>query len=43
MIAASRGQVGVVQELIKYGADINTKNNEGKISHYFMPSKCFFL
>ena len=36
MLAARNGQVEVVQELIKYRADINTKNNQGKIiiNHY---------
>ena len=38
MIAAVYGYVEVVQELVKYGADINTKDNDGKIiiSHYLM-------
>ena len=45
MLAARNGQVEVVQELIKYGADINTKNNQGKIiiNHYLMHFIFFFI
>ena len=44
MIAAYHGQVEVVQELIKNGADINTKSNLGKIiaSNYLMHSIFLF-